>query len=298
MREYIEENGKFLKFKLSTTAVGGRANLEDQTTKYFGLGDLQIVDGRDEYSIFPALKLTDDIHVLGNFFSTNYEKAKSFTKLELKVDMLEVYLEAQLRVNEAHEGEPISFCNKPDPTVDPPAITFHEKFKDDILAAYANSYKDNFDQCSIESILALENEIDENIDFEKSNAADDEQLHPDFQRLYGGINAEMPKCFESGNSIVFFKTEFKAKVQALISEIKKGLAMDNGAFGISLLDSLIFSIKDSEKRVVVSQDKLDFDCLIAATKKTYVPGVSSKEECTQTNMIVEFQIEGGDQTGK
>ena len=29
MREYIEENGKFLKFKLSTTAVGGRANLED-----------------------------------------------------------------------------------------------------------------------------------------------------------------------------------------------------------------------------------------------------------------------------
>ena len=213
--------------------------------------------------------------------------------------MLEVYLEAQLRINEAHEGEPISFCNKPDPTVDPPAITFHEKFKDDILAAYTNSYKDNFDQCSIESILALENEIDENIDFEKNNKAEDEQLHPNYQRIYGGIMDDMPKCFEdSRGRTVFFKTEFKAKVEALVLEIKKGLAMDNGAFGISLLDSLIFSIKDSEKRVVVSQDKLDFDCLIAATKKTYVPGVSSKEECTQTNMIVEFQIEGGDQTGK
>jgi len=34
------------------------------------------------------------VHVLGNYFSTSYDKAKSFTKLELKVDMLEVYLEA------------------------------------------------------------------------------------------------------------------------------------------------------------------------------------------------------------
>ena len=216
MKKYIEKNGKYLKFKLSTTAVGGRADLNDQSTKYFGLGDLQIVDGRDQYSIFPALKITDDIHVLGNFFSTNYEKAKSFTKLELKVDMLEVYLEAQTRVNEAHEGEPITFCNKPDPTVDPPPITFHEKFKDNILEAYTHSFMNNFDECSIESILALQDEIDENIEFEKNNAPNDEQLHPDYQRLYGGIKADMPKCFESGGSTVFFKTEFKAEVQALI----------------------------------------------------------------------------------
>ena len=53
MLKYISENGKFLKFKLSTTAVGGAADLSDQSTKYFGLGDLIVNEDADEYSIFP-----------------------------------------------------------------------------------------------------------------------------------------------------------------------------------------------------------------------------------------------------
>lgn len=126
MRDYIDANGKFLKFKLSTKAVGGRADLADQSSSYFGLGDLMISDESQAYSIFPSLKIKDNIHVLRNYFSTNYEKAKSFTTLELKVDMLEVYLEAQTRVNDAHEGEPFTFCNNPDPASIPPPITFHE----------------------------------------------------------------------------------------------------------------------------------------------------------------------------
>jgi hypothetical protein len=130
MIKYITKNGKFLKFKLSTTAVGGTADLSDQSTKYFGLGDLLISEDADEYSIFPQLKIQDDIHLIGNYFSTDYSKLKSYTKLELKVDMLEVYLEAQKRINEAYEAldAKATFCNKPDPTVKPPPITFHEKF--------------------------------------------------------------------------------------------------------------------------------------------------------------------------
>ena len=104
IREYISKKGKFLKFRLSTKAVGGRADTEDQSVKYFGLGDLLIDDDLEDYSIFPSLKIQDDVHVLGNYFGTNYEKPKSYTKLELKVDMLEVYLEAQKRVNEGNEG--------------------------------------------------------------------------------------------------------------------------------------------------------------------------------------------------
>lgn len=36
--------GRFLKFKLSTTAVGGRADLSDQSAKYFSLKDLLVND--------------------------------------------------------------------------------------------------------------------------------------------------------------------------------------------------------------------------------------------------------------
>jgi hypothetical protein len=95
----IQNHGKYLKFKLSTTAVGGNADMSDQSVKYFGMGDLMISEEDDEYSVFPSLKIKDDVHILGNYFSTNYDKVKSFTKLELKVDMLEVYLEAQARIN-------------------------------------------------------------------------------------------------------------------------------------------------------------------------------------------------------
>jgi len=86
--------GRFLKFKLSTTTVGGDANLLDQYVKYFSASDLVIAEGDDEYSMFPRLTITDDVFLLGNMFSTNYDNTKSFTKLELKVDLLEVYLEA------------------------------------------------------------------------------------------------------------------------------------------------------------------------------------------------------------
>jgi hypothetical protein len=49
--------------------------------------------------MFPRLTITDDVILLGNMFSTNYNNTKSFTKLELKVDLLEVYLEAQFRID-------------------------------------------------------------------------------------------------------------------------------------------------------------------------------------------------------
>jgi hypothetical protein len=102
LKKFIDEsdNAKFLKFKLSTTAVGGNADMSDQSVKYFGLGDLLISSEDDEYSVFPSLKIKDDVHILGNYFSTNYNKVKSYTKLELKVDMLEVYRAAQLKIED------------------------------------------------------------------------------------------------------------------------------------------------------------------------------------------------------
>ena len=150
MRKLIGKYGKFLKFKLSTRAVGGRADVADQSSKtYFGLSDLLVGDDSQDYSIFPSLKITDDVHVLGSFFSTNFEKARSFTKLELKVDMLEVYVEAQKRVNEAFEGVDTSSCNNPDPVYTEPPSTFHENFKDDLIQSYVNSFE-HFDDCSLE----------------------------------------------------------------------------------------------------------------------------------------------------
>jgi hypothetical protein len=58
------------------------------------MADLTISDEDDEYSIFPVLQIQDDIKLLGNYFSTNYKNVKSFTKIELKADLLEIYLEA------------------------------------------------------------------------------------------------------------------------------------------------------------------------------------------------------------
>ena len=75
--------------------------------------------------------------------------------------------------------------------------------------------------------------------------------------------------------------------------------MNSGIYGISLFDSLVFSIKDdSGKTTIVSQDKPDFDCLIQATKESYNPWDpdSVKNQCTQTNMIIEFGITGGEPT--
>ena len=122
--------GKFLKFKLSTTAVGGRANLSDQSAKYFNFEDLLFNDdahkiwmssNEDDFSIFPTFHIKDDIHILGNVFDQNYKKERSFSKLELKVDMLEIYLEAQLRINEEYEHyledtpfSKISYLEEPD----------------------------------------------------------------------------------------------------------------------------------------------------------------------------------------
>jgi|TARA_B110000285_G_scaffold168063_2_gene187957 Flp pilus assembly protein CpaB len=37
------------------------------------------------------------------------------------------------------------------------------------------------------------------------------------------------------------------------------------------MDSLIFSINDAKQKVVVGQDKLDFGCVIQATKASYNP---------------------------
>jgi hypothetical protein len=58
------------------------------------MSDLLISDDDDEYSVFPLLSIKDGVSLKGNVFSTDYEKTKSFTKLELKADLLEIYLEA------------------------------------------------------------------------------------------------------------------------------------------------------------------------------------------------------------
>ena len=47
----------------------------------------------------------------------------------------------------------------------------------------------------------------------------------------------MSKCFE-GDTTTLFETEFKAKVESLISEIKGALTKNSGPYGVSLLDSL------------------------------------------------------------
>lgn len=160
MRLMRDKYGRFLSFKLSTQKVGGGANLDDQKVKYFGLSDLIIEDDDNEYSIFPKLSITDDVDLLGNMFSNDYDSTKSYSKIELKVDMLEVYLEAQLRTNEFFDisvtgtGAVVdsSFCNVYDPAYDPPPITFHEQFKDDILQAYRDSVNGVFDEVAIQGL--------------------------------------------------------------------------------------------------------------------------------------------------
>ena len=165
--------GRFLKFKLSTTTVGGGATLEDQYVKYFSTSDLIIAEGDDEYSMFPRLTITDDVYLLGNMFSTNYNNTKSFTKLELKVDLYEVYLEAQFRIDLFINGDvagaggrvDYDYSNIPPIDVIPEPITFHETFKDDIMQAYrdANGLSDTFDQDDLDGLFDLEDQIDEAI---------------------------------------------------------------------------------------------------------------------------------------
>lgn len=87
---------------------------------------------------------------------------------------------------------------------------------------------------------------------------------------------------------VKFETLFKETVESLILELKTGLQANHGSYSVSLVDSLILSIKDGEQKVVVSQDKLDFDCLIEATKSSYIYNETSKNQCTQSDTIVEF----------
>jgi hypothetical protein len=94
MKDKISLYGKFLTFKQTTTVVGGGADLRNQTTKYYSMSDLMISDDKEDWSIFPLLQIKDNVTLLGNFYSTDYDKTKSFTKLELKADLLEIYLEA------------------------------------------------------------------------------------------------------------------------------------------------------------------------------------------------------------
>lgn len=67
--------------------------------------------------------------------------------------MFEVYMEARARIIADNDGSFVSNCNTPDPDADPPALTFHEKFMEDIVAAYVSSFEDTFDECAIEEIL-------------------------------------------------------------------------------------------------------------------------------------------------
>lgn len=210
--------GKFLKFKLSTTAVGGRAGLSDQSAKYFNFEDILVNDdaqkiwmssNENDFSIFPTFHIKDDVHILGNIFNTNYKQERSYTKLELKVDMLEIYLEAQTRINELYEFylrdtpfSKISYLDDPEhQEVWPLPLTFHEKYQEDIMAAYMDSF-DTFNQSTIRQILALQDEIDGRIDTEKLHADEEEQLHPDFEALYGAIHEDLKKVYEIDNSKV------------------------------------------------------------------------------------------------
>lgn len=120
--------------------------------------------------------------------------------------MLEIYLEAQTRINEAYEffldeniavNGKISYEEEPEEVVGwPKDLTFHEKFKEDILQAYMESF-DNFNETTINQILALQDEIEDKIVTEKLHADEEEQLHPDFEALYGALAKDLKKVYEN-----------------------------------------------------------------------------------------------------
>jgi len=259
--------GRFLKFKLSTTTVGGGATLEDQYVKYFSTSDLVIAEGDDEYSMFPRLTITDDVFLLGNMFSTNYDNTKSFTKLELKVDLLEVYLEAQLRIDLFINGDvadaggrvDYDYSNIPPIDVIPEPITFHEKFKLDIMQAYrdANGLSDTFDQDDLDGLFDLEEQIDEAITKEKNNGANDMIMHPMYKKLYGAINKDLKKMYNvyypsNSSSVEFnFKKMFLDNVADIVYGLKTDLPKNSGSYGVSLFDSIILKINDGKQEVTV-----------------------------------------------
>ena len=106
-------------------------------------------------------------------FSTDYSNTKSFTKLELKVDLLEVYLEAQTRINDFINGDvadaggrvDFDYSNIPPFVFTPEPTTFHENFKDDIMQAYrdANGISETLDEDELDYLFELEEQINEAI---------------------------------------------------------------------------------------------------------------------------------------
>jgi hypothetical protein len=44
----------------------------------------------DNYSVFPYLDITNNVFLMGDYFSTDYTQMKAYTKVQLKLDYYNV----------------------------------------------------------------------------------------------------------------------------------------------------------------------------------------------------------------
>jgi hypothetical protein len=73
--------------------------------------------------------------------------------------------------------------------------------------------------------------------------------------------------------IYSFESVFKGHVQEILGELRDSLSRNDGLFESSLFDSIIVEIEGK----TVSQTKVDFGCILAATDVNYYPGMQKKQ---------------------
>jgi hypothetical protein len=118
----------------------------------------------------------------------------------------------------------------------------------------------------------------------------DEEVDPDvieevIEEVVEEVLEEVLEEEEVELEIISFDSVFKSNVRNIIEDLKNSLSKDDGLFKTSFFDSLLIQIDNK----TISQNKLDFACLIAATDPNFSPGMD-KKHCYLPQHMVELQL--------
>lgn len=146
--EVFKNRSRFLNFKLSTIYLPGRndsatrlRNLDAHVDYHFyNNSSITMIPDSTNLAMTPQLNISDYIKVMGEYITEEPGSMKAFTKLEIKVDLFELYLEAFARVDEyitwrkGKYGQVIvDKCLVPEEEEE---LTYHEKIEEKLLKEY------------------------------------------------------------------------------------------------------------------------------------------------------------------
>mmetsp|Transcript_29430 Transcript_29430/g.44553 ORF Transcript_29430/g.44553 Transcript_29430/m.44553 type:complete len:380 (+) Transcript_29430:274-1413(+) len=246
IQTYLTTYGKYFLFKLSSFYLPGTENedalqvenlINFEHVHYYRSSDIELSSDEDKFSIFPYIDISDYVNILGDYYSFNETKMKAWTKLEIKIDYLE--LEKTALVNA--EAIVATYTDEVDCEIDDVETTsteFSLKSKEELLADFVSGVT-VYDAAFHAKYEAYEAELDAMIEASDLNNYLN-TLHGESDTWYDHLETRVKKCFTDtdGNTATMYSI-FKAQRVALITAIKEGLVNDDGLFEGSFFDSVL-----------------------------------------------------------